>query len=76
MKHAPKTPEKVGKIYLEMLNAGIYPDYKEADIQEIVRILYEKNQKVTADRICVMYAAKGFDFLKSLYDKHRSNNSR
>lgn len=75
LKHASETPAKVGEIYLEMLNADIYPDYKEEDIQEIVRLLYDKNEKEIADRICNLYGAKGFDFLKEIYGTHRDGKS-
>ncbi|WP_369017256.1 SIR2 family protein [Thermatribacter velox] len=71
LKHAPKTPAKVGKIYLEMLSANIYPDYKKEDIQQIVCVLYEKNQKEIANRICNLYGAKGLDFLKDIFETHR-----
>jgi len=75
LKHASETPAKVGEIYLEMLNADIYPDYKKEDIQEIVRLLYDKNEKESADRICNLYGAKGFDFLKDIYETHRDDKS-
>ncbi|MDN5345965.1 MAG: hypothetical protein PWQ73_462 [Petrotoga sp.] len=71
LKHAPKTPAKVGKIYLEMLSANIYPDYKKEDIQQIVCVLYEKNQKEIANRICNLYGAKGLDFLKDIFETHK-----
>lgn len=75
LKHAPKTPAKVGEIYLEMLKANIYPVDKEKDIQEIVCLLYDKNEKEIADRICNLYGAKGFDFLKDIYKTHRNDKS-
>jgi hypothetical protein len=74
-KHAPKTPAKVGEIYLEMLNVGVYSEYKKEDIQEIVRILYDQDQKEIGDRICNLYGAKGFDFLSSIYGKHKNGDS-
>jgi len=67
LNHTSKTPAEVGEIYLEMLNAGRYPDYKKEDIQKIVQTLYEQNQKKIADRICNLYGAKGFDFLRDIY---------
>ena len=74
LQHVSKTPAKVGKIYLEMLKAGVYhPTHKEEDIQTIVRILYEYNQKETANRICNLYLAKGFDFLKIIYVDHKND---
>jgi len=74
LKHASKTPAKVGEIYLEMLNANIYPYYKEEDIQEIVYLLYDKNEKEIANRICNLYGAKGFDFLKDIYETHKKDD--
>ena len=75
LKHASETPAKVGEIYLEMLNANIYPDYKKEDIQEIVHLLYDKSEKEIANRICNLYGAKGFDFLKDTYETHIEDNS-
>ena len=75
MKHAVKAPIEVGEIYLEMLYAGLYPEYKKEDIKEIVKILYEQGQKESADIIYNLYSAKGFDFLKTIYEDHRDDNS-
>jgi hypothetical protein len=71
LRHAPRTPAYVGKIYLGMLNAEVYPDYEKEDIQEIVRILYDQGQKELADRICNLYGAKGFEFLKIIFEDHQ-----
>lgn len=70
--HAPQTPRKVGVLYLEMLNNKIYPDYPPTDIQETIRILYNQGYKEDADEICNLYAAAGFDFLRSLYEEHQN----
>lgn len=70
--HATQTPQEVGVIYLEMLNNKIYPDYPPTDIQETIRILYNQGYKKDADEICNLYAAAGFDFLRSLYEKHQN----
>jgi hypothetical protein len=75
LKHAPRTPKKVGEIYLEMLETNVYPDYEKEHIQQIVRILYAKGQKDIANRICNMYGTKGFDFLQMIYEEHRKFNS-
>ncbi len=74
LKHAPTEPEKVGELYLEMLSSDVYPDYKKEDRVSIVQILYEKGQKGVADRICNMYGAKGYDFLREIYEKHKGDN--
>ena len=76
--HVTQTPKEVGKIYLEMLNNKVYPDYPPTDIQEIVRILYNQGYKKEADEICNLYAAAGadakviFDFLRPLYEEYQN----
>lgn len=75
LKHAAKTPAKVGEIYLEMLDEGTYPYYEIENIQEIIQILYDHGQKKIADRICNLYGAKGFTFLKEIFEEHRNDNS-
>lgn len=75
LEHASRTPVEVGEIYLEILKSDCYPDYKKEDIQELVRRLYDQGQKKTADRICNMYVAKGFDFLRAVYEEYRDDDS-
>jgi len=72
LKHATSTPVKVGEIYLEILNADVYPIYKKEEIQTIIQILYERDQKEIADKICNMYGEKGIDLLKPIYEKYRT----
>lgn len=74
MQHASKTPKKVGEIYLEMLQAGIYPYYKQKQIQNIVCSLYENKEKEIADKICNLYGAKGYLFLKDIYKKYNKKD--
>lgn len=73
LKHIGVAPEKVARIYLEMLDSGVYPDYDQSHIEEIVRILYEKGQREHADRICNMYGEQGYDFLRESYETHKEN---
>ena len=70
--HATKTPAEVGDIYLGMLSHNIYPYYDQEHIEEIVRVLYNTGHKKVADRICNLYGAAGFDFLRALYDEHQN----
>jgi hypothetical protein len=74
-KHASKTPAKVGKIYLEILKADIYPNYEREHIEEIVRLLYENNEKEIADKICNLYGEKGYFFLKDIYGKYNKKGN-
>lgn len=74
-RHALKTPEEVAEVYLEMLSSGVYPDNDAEHSEKIVQILYEKGYKKSADRICNMYGAKGFDFLRPMYEKYRTVGS-
>ena len=70
--HATKTPAEVGDIFLEMLSHNIYPYHDQKHIQGIVRVLYNTEHKKVADRICNLYGAAGFDFLRSLYDENQN----
>lgn len=70
-KHVEKTPDKVGALYLEMLNnCVILPDYPQDEVEKIVETLYQKGQKEYADNICNKYGENGFYFLKDLYKKY------
>ena len=55
-----------------MLNNEVYPDYAPTDIQETIRTLYNQGYKEDADEICNLYAAAGFDFLRSLYEEYQN----
>ncbi len=70
--HTTNTPAEVGDIYLGMLKNNIYPYHDQEHIQGIVRVLYNMEHKEVADRICNLYGAAGFDFLRSLYDENQN----
>jgi hypothetical protein len=71
--HATKSPKEVGKIYLQIIESGIYPQYEVNNIQQTVDTIYNTDRE-TADRICNLYSAKGIDLLRTIYDKHRKQN--
>jgi hypothetical protein len=73
--HSTKWPKEVGKLYLQMLDSGIYPQYQVDHIQETVRTIYAFD-KETADRICNAYGAKGIEFLRQIYDQHRKEHQQ
>ena len=70
LKHVDKTPDEVGEIVLETLNADLFVTIKEKNFQHLVRRLYEHKRKNTADKICILYARKGIFFLKEVYDEY------
>ena len=70
--HATKTPAEVGDLYLGMLTHNVYPYHDQEHIQEIIRALYRTGHTEVADRICNLYGAAGFDFLRALYDEHQN----
>jgi len=70
LKHVKKTPEKVGNLYLTMLNAGTCPDYRKEDIAAIVQALYDSKETEKANRICNIYFSKGFEFLSETFRKN------
>ncbi len=63
-------PEEVGAVYIEMLKANVYPTFEEDNIKNIVIALYDEGQKEDADRICTIYMAKGYSFIKPVYEKY------
>lgn len=63
-------PKEIGAIYIEMLKPNVYPTYDEDNIKNIVTTLYDEGQKEDADRICTIYMAQGYDFLKAIYEKN------
>jgi hypothetical protein len=75
-KHVDKTPDEVGRIYIEMLNAGTYPTYRETDIRKVVENLYRKGEKEHADTICNMYGEVGQYFLRDLYEQNHSSEAQ
>lgn len=74
-RHVMKTPDKVGNLYLQMLKAGTYPDYKKENIVAIVQALYDLCERETANRICNIYFSKGFEFLREIFERHNKPNT-
>ncbi len=74
LNHVDKSPDEVGDIVLEMLNAGVFVTIKGENFQQLVRRLYELKRKDIADEICYMYARKGIFFLKEVYEEYNSKN--
>ncbi len=70
-KHVENTPEYVGKLYVNILENGRYPDYKVENIIEIVEIMAVKDQTKLARQICNMYLLKGYDFMRPTLEKIR-----
>jgi len=65
-------PKEVGAVYIEMLKANVHPTFEENNIKNIVTTLYDKGQMEDADRICTIYMAEGYDFLKPIYQKYKN----
>ena len=72
--HVEKTPDKVGQVFLSMLDNNIYPHYKKEDIENIVLGLYAQKQRQIADTICNSYLEKGIIFLKPIYEENMERN--
>ena len=69
-KHVSEAPAEVANIYLEILDSGIYPDYDQADIKEILRVIWDTEHKEEARQICNLYAKAGHLFLETFYNEH------
>lgn len=61
-----------GEIFLEILKNST-PDFDQKHIGSIVEYLYSTDRKEIADEICNTYGARGFEFLRDIYDKHHKN---
>ena len=71
-KHAPKAPETMGEIYLEIPQCVMWDLQVEADdIKETIRILYNEGHKDIADKVCNRFGKAGVDFLRSVYEEYR-----
>ncbi|MDP8210983.1 MAG: hypothetical protein P9M05_09215, partial [Candidatus Stygibacter australis] len=68
LNHVETTPEYVGKIYLELLENNEYPIYKDTDILELIRKIYD-GDKEDALHICRIYLSQGYLFVQDLLDE-------
>ena len=72
LKHAPKTPGKVGKLYLEIPQSIMRDlESEEESIKETVQILYDCGHKDVAKQICGQFTEVGSNFLRPLYETFR-----
>jgi len=69
-KHIDKNPEKIGKLILEMLKYKVPVPYDIEDIKKVVEVLYSKNQKEIANKICNIYGENEYYFLKETFKNH------
>lgn len=69
-KHIDKNPEKIGKLILEMLKYKVPAPYDTEYITKVVEVLYSKNQKEIAKKICNIYGENEYYFLKETFKKY------
>lgn len=67
--HIEKTPEKIGKLFGEMVKTGTFPRSDVKQIRKIIKHLYLKGQIKDADFICTKYLEKGYTFLHDILEK-------
>jgi hypothetical protein len=70
IKHGSTKPKCCGEIFVNMVESQHYFDYQKDKIIELVTVLYDRDEKNTADKICNLYLQVGLDFLKPTYEKH------
>ena len=72
-KHVLTTPEKVGKIYLEIPEREMWflEQTQKNEVEETIQILYEKGHKDIADKICNRFGEVGVDFLRAVYAEYQ-----
>ncbi len=67
-----ETSKYIGEIFLIIPNSFI-SDYEQKHIHSIINFLFETNNKETASKICNLYAKRGYEFLRDIYDKYVLN---
>lgn len=73
VKDKEASAQYIGKIFLKMLDA-FTPDYDQKHIRSIVEYLYGVKKQETIDSakaICDLYAKRGFEFLRDIYEKNK-----
>ena len=69
--HSEKKPEVVGEIFVELLNSGVFPRFREEDIIGIVEELYNRGFNEIANLICNKYAENNIYFLRDVYNNNQ-----
>jgi len=69
IKDKENSVDYLGDIFLKILEEST-PTFRQEDIVLIVEFLYVKNKKTEADKICNIYAERGYNFLKDMYVKY------
>ena len=64
-------PKEVGKIYVLAAESDEMPFIREAQIIELVTKLYNYGEVELANKICNIFTAKGFIFLKDIYEQYK-----
>lgn len=69
LKNKKQSIDFIGEVYLEMLK-NTTPYFKQENIQSIVEFLYQKGKKKEANEICNIYASRGYEFLRPLWEQN------
>ena len=71
-KHAPRTPQLVGEIYLQIPQLIMWDlQVEKDDIIATVQILYNNGDKDIADAICNCFGEIEVDFLRPIYEEYQ-----
>ena len=70
-----ESAQRLGKIFLKVLEK-MTPTYKTEDILAIVKLIYEKGDRATADEICNTYGKRGYHFLRDIWARNQPAEMR
>ena len=72
-KHALIRPEKVGEIYLGIPESELWSlgQTQRNEVEETIRILYQKGYKGIADEICNRFGKAGTDSIRPIYKEYQ-----
>lgn len=68
-----KSPKYVGELYVDMLENGGFPTYKQEQIKHTVDLLYQLNERENALIICNLYKQRSIYFLNEISRKHSTS---
>jgi len=67
-----ETSKYIGEIFLIILKNFTPYYYDQKHICSIIEFLFKEGNRVTAREICNIYAQRGYEFLRDIYDKYEN----
>lgn len=69
-----ESTRRIGKIFLKVLE-NTTPTFKQENIEQIVRRIYDKGDRNDAEAICNAYGRRGVHFLKPVWEEYQKKKN-